>query len=307
MNPHPVDPLESNKEKGVAMPKSMTGFAKVEMECIEGKLYGEARALNNRYLEISIKLPKIDYASEQKLRELVRAYVKRGKVEITIKWDRLVNNSGTPKINETAVKQYITLIDTLKKDYGIKGDLTIENILTFKDIFAYEENNNLTEDTLFLSFENLLKKLDEERFREGAMINDDLLKRLDEIAFNVQEIEKRQPLTTKIHEEKLREKMLEVTQCSSIDEVRVLQELAIFMERLDITEEIVRLNGHLGNFRETLCSSDSMGRKLDFIIQEMVRETNTIGSKSNDLFINERVIKIKVDIEKMREQAQNVE
>jgi uncharacterized protein (TIGR00255 family) len=296
-----------NEEKGVTMPKSMTGFAKVEMECAEGKLYGEARALNNRYLEISIKLPKIDYTSEQKLRDLVKTYVKRGKIDITIKWDKPFYNAGTPKINETVAKQYIVLVETLKQDYGLKGDLTIENILAFKDIIAYEENNNLTEDVLFIPFENLLKKLDEERSREGAMISDDLLKRLAEITSSMQEIEVRRPLTIKAHEEKLREKMLEITQCSSIDEVRVLQELAIYIERLDITEEIVRLKGHLANFRETLYSSDSMGRKLDFIIQEMVRETNTIGSKSNDLFINELVIKIKVEIEKMREQVQNVE
>jgi len=289
------------------MPKSMTGFAKIETECAEGKLYGEARALNNRYLEINIKLPKIDFTSEQKLRELVKVYVKRGKVDITIKWDKPFNNSGVPKINEIAVRQYISLIDTLKQDYGIKGDLTVENVLAFKDILAYEENNNLSEDMLFISFENLLKRLDEERSKEGSMINDDLLKRLDEIASNIEEIEKRHPCTAKAHEERLRDKMLEVTQCSSIDEVRVLQELSIYIERLDITEEIVRLKGHLTNFRETLASSDSMGRKLDFIIQEMVRETNTIGSKSNDLSINERVIKIKVEIEKMREQAQNVE
>jgi uncharacterized protein (TIGR00255 family) len=289
------------------MPKSMTGFAKVEIECTEGKLYGEARALNNRYLEISIKLPKIDYTSEQKLRDLVKTYAKRGKVDITIKWDKPFNNAGTPKINETVAKQYIVLIETLKQDYGLKGDLTIENILAFKDIIAYEENNNLTEDVLFIPFENLLKRLDEERSREGAMISDDLLKRLDEITSNIHEIEVRRPLTIKAHEEKLREKMLEITQCSSIDEVRVLQELAIYIEKLDITEEIVRLKGHLANFRETLYSLDSMGRKLDFIIQEMVRETNTIGSKSNDLFINELVIKIKVEIEKMREQVQNVE
>jgi uncharacterized protein (TIGR00255 family) len=289
------------------MPKSMTGFAKIETECTEGKLYGEARALNNRYLEINIKLPKIDYTSEQKLRELVKVYVKRGKVDITIKWDKPFNNSGVPKINEVAVRQYISLIDTLKQDYGIKGDLTVENVLAFKDILAYEENNNLSEDMLFLSFENLLKRLDEERSKEGAMINDDFMKRLDEIASNIEEIETRHPFTAKAHEERLRDKMLEVTQCSSIDEVRVLQELAIYIERLDITEEIVRLKGHLANFRETLASSDSIGRKLDFIIQEMVRETNTIGSKSNNLSINERVIKVKVEIEKMREQAQNVE
>lgn len=289
------------------MPKSMTGFAKVEMEYADGRLYGEARTLNNRYLEITIRLPKIDYASEQKLRELVRTYVKRGKVDITIKLDKPFNNAGTPRINEPVVKHYISIIESLKRDYGLKGDISIENILSFKDIIAYEENNNLTEDILFVSFENLLKKLDEERSKEGLMISVDLLKRLDEIDVNIQHIETRHPLTNKAYEKKLRDKMLEVTQCSSIDEVRVLQELAIYMERLDITEEIVRLKGHIANFRETLGSSDSMGRKLDFIIQEMVRETNTIGSKSNDLSINERVVKIKVEIEKIREQVQNVE
>jgi len=289
------------------MPKSMTGFAKVEMECADGRLYGEARALNNRYLEINVRLPKIDYTSEQKLRDLVKKYVKRGKVDITIKWDKPFNNAGTPKINEPVVKHYISIIETLKQNYGLKGDLTIENILAFKDIITYEENNNLAEDALFISFENLLKRLDEERSREGLMIGNDLVKRLDDIESHIQAIEMRRPLTAKTHEEKLRDKMLEVTQCSSIDEVRVLQELAIYLERLDITEEIVRLKGHLANFRETLCSADSMGRKLDFIIQEMVRETTTIGSKSNDLAINERVVKIKVEIEKMREQIQNVE
>jgi len=289
------------------MPKSMTGFAKVEMECADGRLYGEARALNNRYLEINVRLPKIDYTSEQKLRDLVKKYVKRGKVDITIKWDKPFNNAGTPKINEPVVKHYISIIETLKQNYGLKGDLTIENILAFKDIITYEENNNLAEDALFISFENLLKRLDEERSREGLMIGNDLVKRLDDIESHIQAIEMRRPLTAKTHEEKLRDKMLEVTQCSSIDEVRVLQELAIYLERLDITEEIVRLKGHLANFRATLCSADSMGRKLDFIIQEMVRETTTIGSKSNDLAINERVVKIKVEIEKMREQIQNVE
>lgn len=289
------------------MPKSMTGFAKVEMEFGEGKMYGEARSLNNRYLDISIKLPKADYTGEQKLRELVKAYVKRGKVDITIKWDKPLNNSPVPRINETAIKQYMGLVNSLKEDYGLPGDFTIEQALTLRDIITYEENNILAEDTLFLSCENLLKKLDEERTREGSMINDDLLKRLDEIEVNIREIEIQQPCAAQNHQEKLREKMLEVTQCSSIDEVRVLQELAIYMERLDITEELVRLKGHLSNFRETLGYDDSMGRKLDFIIQEMVRETNTIGSKSNNLSINERVILIKVAIEKMREQVQNVE
>lgn len=289
------------------MIKSMTGFAKSEMECETGKITGEARALNSRYLEINLKLPKIDYLYEQKLRELAKKHIKRGKIDITMKWERISGEWSTPKINEVAVRQYLDLVNVLKNVYGLKGDLTIENILTFRDILSYEENNNISVDNLVQSFEDLLKKLNEERTKEGKLIQKDLKERLKKIMNNLSEIEGRWPLTIKAHEEKLKEKMIEVTKSTSIDEIRVLQELAIYMERLDIAEEIVRLKGHIENFKSTLSSPDAVGRKLDFIIQEMVRETNTIGSKSNDLYINERVVQIKVEIEKMREQAQNVE
>ena len=289
------------------MIRSMTGFSKIEMEYAAGKFSGEAKTLNNRYLEISLKLPKIDYAYEKRLRELVKKYVRRGKADITIKWERPSEQSNTLKINENTVKQYMDIVGMLKNSYGLKGDLTIENIFNFSDIITYEENNNISEEGLVLSFENLLKQLDEERVKEGGIIQNDMMERLEKIVSNLGEIEARHPQTIKIHEEKLKEKMMEVAKASSLDEIRVLQELAIYMERLDISEEIVRLRGHIENFKDTMNSMESIGRKLDFIIQEMVRETNTIGSKSNDLYINERVIQIKVEIEKMREQVQNVE
>ncbi|MCX5799345.1 MAG: YicC family protein [Proteobacteria bacterium] len=289
------------------MIRSMTGFSKIEMEYAAGKFSGEAKTLNNRYLEISLKLPKIDYAYEKRLRELVKKYVRRGKADITIKWERPSEQPNTLKIIENTVKQYMDIVGMLKNSYGLKGDLTIENIFNFRDIITYEENNNISEEGLVLSFENLLKQLDEERVKEGGIIQNDLMERLEKIVSNLGEIEARHPQTIKIHEEKLKERMMEVAKASSLDEIRVLQELAIYMERLDISEEIVRLRGHIENFKDTMNSMESIGRKLDFIIQEMVRETNTIGSKSNDLYINERVIQIKVEIEKMREQVQNVE
>jgi uncharacterized protein (TIGR00255 family) len=289
------------------MPKSMTGFAKLETESQEGKLYGEARALNSRYLEISIKLPRTDYFHEQKLRELVKRYIKRGKVDVTIKWERSTGQPGIQKINESALAQYVEMVKALKEKYALQGDLTIDNIFSLKDIFSYEENNNIDEDTLMQSFENLIVQLNLERGKEGELIRKDLEARADAIASNISAIEEQWPRTIRIHEDRLRERIAEMTKASSIDETRVLQELAIYMERLDITEEIVRLKGHIENFRDTLRSEDSIGRKLDFIIQEMGRESNTIGSKSNDLFINERAIQIKVEIEKIREQVQNVE
>jgi uncharacterized protein (TIGR00255 family) len=289
------------------MIKSMTGFSKIEAESKEGRLNCEARALNNRYLEIGLRLPKIDYAGEQKLREIVKRHIKRGKVDITVKWERSNGESNTLKVNENAVRQYLEVLSTLKKNFGLKGQLTVENILGFRDIITYEENNNISENILANPFENLLKKLDEERVKEGKIIQKDLTGRLKKITQNLKEIEKRWPLIIKTHENKLKERIKEIIKTASIDEVRVLQEVAIYMERLDISEEIVRLKGHIENFNSTLKSDDAIGRKLDFIVQEMVRETNTIGSKSNDLYINERVVQIKVEIEKMREQAQNVE
>ncbi len=285
----------------------MTGFAKIEMDYNEGRIIGEARSLNNRYLEVNIKLPRTDYPYEQRLREFVKRYIKRGKIDITVKWERTNNPYSGLKINENALKQYIELIDTLKQNFGVKGSIRIDTVLNFKDIIAFEENNTVSEEVLTPAFENLLIKLNEERAREGELIAADLKQRLQKITADLIAIEKRWPRSIQNHEKKLKEKIVELTKAPTIDEVRILQELAIYMERVDIAEEIVRLKGHIENFKNTLQSSESIGRKLDFIIQEMVRETNTIGSKSNDLSINERVIQIKVEIEKMREQVQNVE
>jgi len=289
------------------MIKSMTGFSKIEVDSKEGRLNCEARALNNRYLEIGLKLPKVDYTGEQKMREIVKHHIKRGKIDITIKWEKSNGESNTLKVNENVAKQYLEIMNLLKKTFGLKGQLKIENILNFRDIITYEENNSISEKILGNSFENLLKKLDEERIKEGRLIQKDLTARLKNISQNLKEIEKRWPSIIKTHENKLKERIMEIVKSVSIDEIRVLQEIAIYMERLDISEEIVRLKGHIENFKSTIKSDDTIGRKLDFIIQEMVRETNTIGSKCNDLYISERVVQIKVDIEKMREQVQNVE
>ena len=288
------------------MPKSMTGFSRAEAEATNGKCSGEARSLNSRYLEVSLKLPKSASGFEQRLRELAKQRVKRGRLDVTVKWERTEESFALPALNEEAIRWYIDVARHLKETYGLQGDLTLESLLNVKDIILYEENN-IPEEALYDCFETLLTKLNEEREREGELIRQDLLGRLEKVHLALSEIEQRWPSVIKKHEETLRDKLIKVTQASSIDESRILQELAIYMERIDIAEEISRLGGHVGHFRQTLDSRDEIGRKLDFIIQEMVREANTIGSKSNDLYTSERVIQIKVEIEKMREQVQNVE
>lgn len=287
------------------MPKSMTGFSRVEMENGEGKYTGEARSLNSRYLEISLKLPRAATALESRLREMVKRLIKRGRIDVTIKWDKGDEYAEVPKANEDAIRWYIDLAQHLKTTYGLVGDLTVSEVMSFKDILVYEEKA-LPEEAFFSCFEMLLAKLDEERVREGALIKEDLLRRLQQIRARVEQIEKRWPDAIKNHEEMLRERILEISRTTA-DETKILQEMGFYMERLDIAEEITRLKGHVRHFGDTLESNEEIGRKLDFIIQEMVRETNTIASKSNDLFISERAIEIKVEVEKMREQVQNAE
>jgi uncharacterized protein (TIGR00255 family) len=287
------------------MPKSMTGFAKVEMENGEGKCSGEARSLNSRYLEVSLKLPRSASGYESRLREMAKRVVKRGRLDVTVKWDKGDEFLAVPKANEEAIRWYVELADHLKQVHGLTGDLTVTDMMNFKDILVYEEKV-LPEETFFSCFEALLQKLNEEREREGALIKQDLLERLSQIRANVLQIEERWPGAIKEHEEALRQKILEISG-AAIEETRLLQEMGFYMERLDVAEEIARLKGHVEHFGDTLQAESEIGRKLDFIIQEMVRETNTIASKSNDLFISERAIQIKVDIEKMREQVQNVE
>ncbi len=253
-----------------------------------------------------MKLPKGSSGYEQRLRELAKQHVKRGRLDVAIKWERVAEGITLPTLNEEAIRWYIDVARHLKEAHGLQGELTLESLLNAKDIILYEENN-VPEEALCSCFEALLSKLNQEREREGELIKQDLLDRLEKISAAVAEIEQRWPAVIKKHEETLREKVNKVTQASSIDEARILQELALYMERIDIAEEISRLKGHIGHFGQTLDSPGEMGRKLDFIIQEMVREANTIGSKSNDLYTSERVIQIKVEIEKMREQVQNVE
>ncbi len=283
----------------------MTGFSKVEMESAEGTCSGEARSLNSRYLEISLKLPRSASGYESALREKAKRHVRRGRLDITMKWDKGDGSLSVPKANEEAIRWYVDLARYLKETHGIEGDLTVADILNFRDILVFEERS-IPEELFFSCFEALLVKLNAEREREGELIKQDLIERLEQIRADGERIEKAWPEAIKNHEEALRRKILEVSG-AALDEARVLQEMGFYMERLDIAEEIARLKGHVQHFADTIRSEGEIGRKLDFIIQEMVRETNTIASKSNDLFISERAIQIKVEIEKMREQVQNVE
>lgn len=287
------------------MLRSMTGFAKIEREVKEGRLIGEARSLNNRYLEVNIKIPKSDYSLEQKLRELVKKYLRRGKVDISFKLERSTDSHLKVKINEEVVAQYISLVKEIKKRFKLRNSLSLEALLSFKDVIQYEELSPLSEESIFEAFEEILKELDRERRKEGSMIEKELTERLDEMVRILREIEEHVPDAMLSWRERLRGKLRELKE--TVEEEKLLKEAIFYMEKFDISEEISRLKSHIENFRLSLREDLPLGRKLEFISQEMLREANTMGSKSPDYFVSERAVLLKLEIERIREQIQNVE
>ncbi|MCS7280047.1 MAG: YicC family protein [Desulfobacterota bacterium] len=287
------------------MVKSMTGFSKIEKDFPEGKIYGEARSLNNRYLELNIKIPKADFSLEQRLREIAKKYLRRGRVDVVLRWEKAIHSCPVPRVNEVAVSRYLELVRELKEKFGIEGSIGLENLFGLKDVIFYEEQPPPNETYLVEAFEELLRALDDERRREGRSIQEDLEKTLKRIGLFIDEIEIRIPHSRAQYEKKLKDKLKEAV--GFVNEERLLEELLLYAERCDVAEEISRLRGHMENFISSMQQTEPIGRKLDFIIQEMLREANTIGSKSTDLYISERVVSIKVELEKLREQVQNVE
>lgn len=287
------------------MLRSMTGFSKTELELKDGKLYGEARSLNSRYLEINVRLQRPDYLLEQKLREVAKKYLRRGRVDVAIKWERLDNYNFPVKVNENAVSWYLALVRELKEKFGLEGSLDVETILSFRDVIVYEEQPFPQTEKVLELFEQLLLALDAERRREGKIIEEELQKILAQIESLLQEIENHLPEAISFHEKRLKDRLKELV--NSINEDRILEETFLYIEKHNMAEEICRLRGHIENFKNSMKEDCAIGRKLEFITQEMLREANALGSKSPDYFISERVISIKVEIEKLREQLQNVE
>lgn len=289
--------------------KSMTAYGRGGTTFEGLNFIVESRSLNHRFLEIVLKLPQRFQIFEQDIKKLISRYILRGRVECALK----VNGGpeGLPQlvINWEVAKGYYNLLKELKQGLNLSGDIDISAFLGVKDIFvSKEETQDLQRfwPPLKDAFIKALESLDEMREKEGSIIKEDFLKRLKFLDNYLKEIEKRGPLVIKEYREKLHQRMNSILE-REIDDARLLQEVAFFAERSDITEEIVRLHSHLTQFREIMEASGPTGRKLDFLIQEMNREINTIGVKASDAFISQKVVDIKAELEKIREQAQNIE
>ena len=291
------------------MIKSMTGYGK-ETYIVDKKEYEvEIKSVNHRYLDVSIRMPRIISYLEENVRQAVASKIKRGKIDVFISFTDNSENAKTIKINEELASSYIRELKNLAKKEGILDNIEVTDVAKFPDVLSIQNNeeDESIETELLHTVNNALDKLIQMREVEGEKIAQDLEARRSGIKEKVNEISK---ISTGLIEEyvvKLEGRIKELLKNQEIDESRLAQEVVIYADKCSIEEEVTRLDSHLNQFKNLLNSNEAIGKKLDFLIQEMNRETNTIGSKANNLEITEGVIDIKTELENMREQIQNIE
>ena len=288
----------------------MTGYGVGKIKRGDQECLVEIKTLNNKYCDIMIKNSMQSLEIEQKIEKLIKEKIFRGKVNILIKVES--NNPGEEKVilNESLFNSYCEALKILKEKYKFKDEINIDSIIKFKDIFQVVKEEEETGKMWPLIEEAVNKALDsllEMREREGKILINDIKKRIKKITKLMDKIEKYSKLSLQDYKGNFLSKLKELTNGLNVDEGRIELEAAIFAGKSDITEEIIRTKSHLIQFNDLLNSKESAGRKMDFIIQEINRETNTIGSKNNNLKITSLVILAKSELEKIREQARNIE
>ncbi len=293
------------------MAVSMTGFGRGEYKDDNYYFLVELKTINHKYADINIRLPRKISFLEDKARNLIKDHIKRGRVDLYIKLDLLGSEDVNLKFDETLASQYVNILTQIKSKFDVIDDISVMNIAKFADVIKSEEKEE-DEDLLWSMFkkalEEALEKLKEMRNEEGKKLAEDVIMRCNLLKNYIDEIEKYSYNVVIDYKEKLNNRISEILENPSlIDENRLAQEVAIYADKSSITEEIVRFNSHIEQLKNTVIKNESIGRKIDFLIQEMNRETNTIGSKSSDLNITNLVVEIKSELEKIREQIQNIE
>lgn len=293
------------------MAVSMTGFGRGEYKDDNYYFLVELKTINHKYADINIRLPRKISFLEDKARNLIKDHIKRGRVDLYIKLDLLGSEDVNLKFDETLASQYVNILTQIKDKFDVIDDISVMNIAKFADVIKSEEKEE--DEELLLSMfkkalEEALEKLKEMRNEEGKKLAEDVIMRCNLLKNYIDEIEKYSYNVVIDYKEKLNNRISEILENPSlIDENRLAQEVAIYADKSSITEEIVRFNSHIEQLKNTVIKNESIGRKIDFLIQEMNRETNTIGSKSSDLTITNLVVEIKSELEKIREQIQNIE
>jgi uncharacterized protein (TIGR00255 family) len=291
------------------MIKSMTGFGRGEASQDNITFSVDIKTVNHRYSDISVRLPRMVSPLEEKIREYMGSKLNRGKIDIYINYDSFGQDTKV-KLDTNLASAYVDSLSILKQQFGIKDDISLSLITKFPDILKLETEEKDLDflwSVLYSAIEQAVESLVEMRSREGERLCKDMLEKLDSINATIDQIKAKSPELVEVYKNKLYDKIKEMTKDIQLDENRLLTEVAIYADKSSIDEEIVRLKSHIEEFKKTLHVQGTIGKKLDFIVQEMNREVNTIGSKASDLGVVNNVIAMKTEIEKIREQVQNIE
>ena len=292
------------------MVKSMTGYGRAR-EMHNGRdITVEVRSVNNRYLDCTVKMPRAYIFAEDRMKARVQQAISRGKVDVFVTIDASAADAAVVAVNEPLARGYYDALTRLKTMFDLSGDITPEVLAKFPDVLAVtkaEEDVEAMAADICAVLDDALAAYNAMRAVEGEKLAADVAGRITTIEAVVGKVEERSPQTVAAYRQRLEAKMQEVLQSTTIDESRILTEAAIFADKIAVDEETVRLRSHIAQLQAMLVSGEPVGRKLDFLIQEVNRECNTIGSKCNDLTIAQDVVNMKAEVEKIREQVQNME
>ncbi len=295
---------------GVFMIKSMTGFGRCEISENNRKITVEMKAVNHRYLDVNIKMPKSLMFFETAIRSELKNYMSRGKIDIFVTYEDFSEKKSTLHYNKEVAEEYLTYLRQMSQDFGLDYDVRVSGLSRYPEVFTVEDNS-ADPDELWSELKRALdgaaKMFVESRITEGENLKTDLIAKLDNMLKLVDMVAERSPKIVAEYRARIEEKVRELLGDVKVDEGRLLTEVTIFADKVCVDEEIVRLRSHIETTKATLQAGGSIGRKLDFIAQEMNREANTTLSKANDMELSNIAIDLKTEIEKIREQIQNIE
>lgn len=292
------------------MIKSMTGFGRCEFTDEKRKFTVELKSVNHRYLDVNIKMPKKLNFFESSIRALLKEYIERGKADVYITYEDYTEDNYALKYNSALAAQYLDYLNRMAEEFGLENDIRVSNLSRYPDVLVMEEQD-VDEKELWDGLERALRGACEQfvasRIKEGESLKVDLIDKLDHMISYVDFIEKRSPQIMEEYRKRLEDKIKEILGDRQMDDGRIATEVTIYADKVCVDEETVRLRSHINTTKDTLLEGGSIGRKLDFIAQEMNREANTILSKANNIEISDTGINLKTSIEKVREQIQNIE
>ena len=292
------------------MIKSMTGFGRSESITQERKIVIEMKSVNHRYCDLNIKMPKKFNFFEAAIRNHLKKYIGRGKVDIFITYEDYTESNVCVKYNAELAKEYVRYLQQMSEDFALKSDLSAVSLSRFPEVLTLEEQSIDTDELwkeLVVCLDEAATQFVESRTKEGETLKQDLIAKLDGMIDMVDYIESVSPSLIESYRKRLEDKVKELLDGTAIDESRIATEVTIYADKICVDEETVRLRSHIENTKAILLEGGNVGRKLDFIAQEMNREANTILSKANDLDVSNHAINLKTEIEKIREQIQNIE